>query len=185
MKIYTRRGDRGETDLFGGGRVAKDAARVAAYGDVDELTACVGMAAALSEQDDLRELEYSIQNVLYDLGSQLASPSEHHREKAGIPMVTSDDVSFLEAKLDAFDSQLAPLRNFILSGGTPAAAALHVARTVCRRAERSAVALDRDEPLDEFVLRYLNRLSDLFFVMARLENHRAGVEDVVWTARTR
>jgi cob(I)alamin adenosyltransferase len=185
MKIYTKRGDRGQTDLFGGDRVAKDHLRVAAYGDVDELNACVGVAAAASEQDDVRPFARRIQNSLFDLGSTLATPNAAHREKSGVPTVAEADVLELESEIDRLESELAPLVNFILPGGSPAAAGFHHARTVCRRAERSAVALDREDPLEESVLRYLNRLSDLLFVIARVENRRAGVSDVEWVGRER
>jgi cob(I)alamin adenosyltransferase len=183
LKIYTRRGDRGETDLFGGGRVAKDHLRVAAYGEVDELNSCVGIAAAATRQDDLRALLQRIQNTLFDLGAHLATPDAARREKADIPGASVEDIEELEGKIDQLEGELAPLKNFILPGGTEVAAALHLARTVCRRVERSAVALDRDEPLDERVLRYINRLSDLLFVLARVENVRAGVSDVEWAPR--
>ena len=185
MKVYTRRGDRGETDLFGGGRVAKDHLRVTAYGEVDELNSCIGVAAAATQQDDLRALLHRIQNTLFDLGSHLATPDARNREKAGIPGASAEDIDELEAKIDLFEQELSPLQNFILPGGTPPAAALHVARTVCRRVERCSVALDREDTLDERVLRYINRLSDLLFVMARLENARAGVPDVEWAPRGR
>ncbi len=183
MKIYTRRGDRGETDLFGGGRVAKDHLRVSTYGEVDELNSCVGVAAAATPHDDFAALLHGIQNTLFDLGAHLATPDAARREKADIPGASTEDVEELEAKIDLFEQELAPLKNFILPGGTQAAAALHLARTVCRRVERAAVALDREEALDERVLRYLNRLSDLLFVLARVENARAGVSDVEWAPR--
>ena len=183
MKIYTRRGDRGETDLFGGGRVPKDHLRVAAYGEVDELNSCVGIAAAATQHDDLRAFLQRVQNTLFDLGAHLATPDAARREKADIPGASAEDVEELEAKIDLFERELEPLKNFILPGGTQGAAAMHLARTVCRRVERSTVALDREEALDERVLRYINRLSDLLFVLARLENKRAGVPDVEWAPR--
>lgn len=183
MKIYTRRGDRGETDLFGGGRVSKDHLRVTAYGEIDELNSCVGIAASATTQDDLRTLLQRIQNTLFDLGAHLATPDAARREKADFPGATAEDIDELEVKIDLFEGELAPLKNFILPGGTRAAAALHLARTVCRRVERRAVALDREESLDEPVLRYINRLSDLLFVLARVENVRAGVPDVEWAPR--
>ncbi len=183
MKIYTRRGDRGETDLFGGGRVAKDHLRVSVYGEVDELNACVGIAAAATQHEDFRALLQRIQNTLFDLGAHLATPDAARREKADLPGASREDIEELEAKIDLFESELAPLKNFILPGGSPAAAAMHLARTVCRRVERSTVALDREDPLDERVLRYVNRLSDLFFVLARAENARAGLGDIEWSAR--
>lgn len=180
MKVYTRRGDGGETDLFGGERVAKDHERVAAYGDVDELNACLGVAAAATAQDDLRALVRGIQGSLFDLGATLATPDADHREKNQVPSVSADDVAELEARIDGFEAELEPLKNFILPGGTSAAAAFHHARTVCRRAERSSVALARDASVDATAIHYLNRLSDLLFVIARVENRRAGVDDVEW-----
>ena len=185
MKIYTKRGDRGQTDLFGGDRVAKDHLRVAAYGDVDELNASVGVAAAASEQEDVRALVERIQSALFDLGSTLATPSAAHREKNGVPAVAEGDVLELEGEIDRLESELEPLESFILPGGCAAAAAFHHARTVCRRAERSSVALDREDSLEQSVLRYLNRLSDLLFVIARVENRRAGIADVAWIGRER
>lgn len=183
MKIYTRRGDAGETDLFGGPRVGKDDRRVEAYGAVDELNAALGTPLAVTAHEDVRRLGAGIQGVLFDLGAYLASPDPDRRRKSRIPEPRADDVQALEAQIDAFDAELAPLRSFILPGGTPAAAGFHVARTVCRRAERRAVALHREEPLDAAALRYLNRLSDLLFVLARVENARAGVADVEWHGR--
>jgi cob(I)alamin adenosyltransferase len=183
MKIYTRRCDSGETDLFGGERVRKEHVRVEAYGQVDELNAFVGAAIAVSRHEDLVGFGTRIQNALFDLGSFLATPDAAHRAKADIPEVGSEDVDALEAEIDRLESELEPLKTFILPGGSAAAAAFHVARTVCRRVERSAVRLDAEEPLLGLGLRYLNRLSDLLFVMARVENRRAGVADVPWTPR--
>ena len=180
MKIYTRRGDAGETDLLGSGRVAKDDPRVEAYGEVDELNAALGLCAAASPHADLRELLGGIQAALFALGAYLASPDEARRERAAIPGVSDGEVEALEKRIDALEGELAPLRRFILPGGTPAAAAFHLARTVCRRAERRAEALHRAEALSPLALRYLNRLSDLLFVAARVENRRAGVPDVEW-----
>ena len=183
MKIYTRRGDAGETDLFGGPRVAKDHLRVEAYGAVDELNAALGAAAAASRDEAVRALCARLQGTLFDLGAYLASPDPQRRAKAGIPEPGAEDAAGLEAEIDAFETELAPLRRFVLPGGTPAAAAFHVARTVCRRAERRAVALAREEPLEAGAIRYLNRLSDLLFTLARVENARAGVGDVEWKGR--
>lgn len=183
MKIYTRRGDAGQTDLFGGERVGKDDARVESYGQVDELNAFVGAALAVSDQADLVDFGRRIQSALFDLGSFLATPDAAHREKASVPEVGESEVAALETEIDRLEAELEPLKTFILPGGTPAAAAFHVARTVCRRAERSCVQLDAREPLGGFALRYLNRLSDLLFVMARVENRRADVADVPWSPR--
>lgn len=185
MKVYTRRGDAGETDLFGGARVPKDHLRVEAYGSVDELNAFVGVARAQCQHDDVRAVLRTVQNALFDLGSYLATPDEARREKAGVPMPDDADVESLERWIDGFEAELPPLRSFVLPGGTCGSAAFHVARTVCRRAERASVALGRSEELAPVVLRYVNRLSDLLFVLARLENLRAGVPDVEWKGRER
>jgi len=185
VKIYTRRGDAGETDLFGGERVAKDHTRVAAYGAVDELNAVLGQAAALTAHDDVRSLSHGVQGALFDLGAYLATPDAARREKSGIPEIGAAEVEELEGSIDAFEKELEPLRRFVLPGGTPAAAAFHVARTVCRRAERDTVALGRKETVAPPSLSFLNRLSDLLFVLARVENHRAGVPDVEWLGRER
>jgi cob(I)alamin adenosyltransferase len=180
MKVYTRRGDGGQTDLFGGERVAKDALRVEAYGAVDELNAALGVAAGATAERDLRELLASLQSLLFALGGSLATPDAAHRAKSGLPEPMPADVDELERRIDAFETELAPLKRFVLPGGTPAAAALHVARTVCRRAERRCVQLARDEEVDATCIAFLNRLSDLLFVMARVANRRAGVGDVEW-----
>jgi cob(I)alamin adenosyltransferase len=185
VKIYTKRGDAGKTDLFGGERVGKDALRVAAYGDVDELNAMVGVAAASGCDAALADSLRGIQSALFDLGSSLATPDPSHRKKAGIAGVSGADVERLEALIDQLEAELEPLKTFILPGGSPSAAAFHVARTVCRRAEREVVRLASvdGESVEDASLRYLNRLSDLFFVMARHENARLGVADVAWVGR--
>lgn len=185
MKIYTKRGDQGETDLFGGDRVGKDALRVSAYGDVDELNASLGAAAAADADPELAEALQTIQSALFDLGSSLATPDPAHRAKAGITGVAASDIEALEALIDRLEAGLKPLTNFILPGGSAAAAAFHVARTVCRRAERAVVRLASTggESVEESSLRYLNRLSDLLFVIARHENARRGRADVDWVRR--
>ena len=180
MKVYTRRGDGGETDLFGGGRVGKDALRVEAYGAVDEVNASLGVAAAATDEGDLRELLQHLQALLFALGGALATPDPGHRAKSGIPEPSQEDVAELERRIDAFEEELTPLERFVLPGGTPAAAALHVARTTCRRAERRCVELARDGDVGPACLGVLNRLSDLLFVLARVVNRRAGVADVEW-----
>jgi len=185
VKIYTRRGDTGETDLFGGPRVAKDHLRVEAYGAVDELNAVLGACVAASSHEDVRGLVRELQATLFELGSYLASPDAERRERSRIPEPADDDVLRLEREIDAFEATLEPLRRFVLPGGTPAATAFHVARTVCRRAERRTVALHHAESISEAALRYLNRLSDLLFVLARVENRRAGVAEHEWVGRGR
>lgn len=183
MKVYTRRGDQGETDLLGAGRVPKDDLRVRSYGDVDELNACLGLYVAATKLEELRGLAQRVQSTLFDLGSQLAAPDASKRAKSRIPEVGSDEIETLEREIDAFEKELEPLARFILPGGGEAATRLHHARTVCRRAERSVVALARSETLEATVLGFLNRLSDWLFVLARLENRRAGVDDIEWRGR--
>ena len=185
MKVYTRRGDSGQTDLFGGRRVAKDDVRVEAYGAVDELNAALGSCAAATQQADLREIAERVQHELLDLGSLLATADPKRLAGGGATRPRTQEVEELEHRIDVLAGEVPPLRRFILPGGSPAAAAFHLARTVCRRAERRTVALDRAEPLGEEPIRYLNRLSDLLFVMARVENHRAGVADVLWQGGAR
>ncbi|HSM05967.1 MAG TPA: cob(I)yrinic acid a,c-diamide adenosyltransferase [Longimicrobiales bacterium] len=181
MKIYTRTGDAGDTGLFGGGRVSKDHYRVAAYGSVDELNAHVGWAVATVADAQIRNWLQTVQHDLFAIGADLSSvPREDGTRHEHLPDLPVDRVQEMEGWIDTSDGELAPLRAFILPGGTPGAAALHVARTICRRAERAVVHLATLEPVEEAVVVYLNRLSDLFFTLARLENHRSGVADVVW-----
>lgn len=183
--IYTRRGDGGDTDLFGGQRVSKHDLRVEAYGSVDEANAMLGVALAHTGHDDLRRIGLDVQARLFDLGGYLATPDAARRAKSSVPEPETPDVEALERHIDALEKELEPLKSFILPGGTPAAAAFHAARTVCRRAERRCVALHRADPLSEASLGYVNRLSDLLFVMARVENRRAGVTDIEWQGRKR
>jgi cob(I)alamin adenosyltransferase len=181
MKIYTRTGDTGETALFGGGRVPKHDARVSAYGDVDELNATLGLVLATPPVDFEAPLIETIQRDLFAIGGQLASPDPAKVAKALAKAgLDSGRVTALEAAIDRADAELPALAAFVLPGGTAKAAALHVARTVCRRAERSVVALDRAQRVPPIILSYLNRLSDLLFTLARLANHRAGVADRTW-----
>jgi cob(I)alamin adenosyltransferase len=182
MKIYTRTGDAGDTALFGGGRVSKDHHRVAAYGTVDELNACVGWAVATVADADIRERLAQVQHDLFAVGAILASapPQEDRPRPKGLPDVPVGRIAEMEAWMDRAAAELPPLRAFILPGGSQGAAALHLARTVCRRAERSVVHLATLEPVEEGLVVYLNRLSDLLFTFARLENHRAGAGDVEW-----
>jgi cob(I)alamin adenosyltransferase len=181
VKIYTRTGDAGETGLFAGGRVPKDHPRVAACGDVDELNAALGWALALEPADTERDLLESIQRDLFGIGAELATP-DPTRAATTIAdrFVTGSRVTALEQAIDRCEAPLEPLRNFILPTGTPKAAALHLARTVCRRAERAVVRLAHETTVSADILRYLNRLSDLLFVLARTANQRAGVRDVPW-----
>ncbi len=178
MKIYTKTGDGGETGLFGGGRVTKDSPRVAAYGDLDELNATLGVARAAG-LGALDEVCQRLQQQLFTVGAVLATPKESKAD-AHIPHVKAEWVVEMESAMDALDVELPKMTHFILPGGTPGSAGLHLARTVCRRAERSVVPLVRNGTVDGQVLQYLNRLSDLLFVLARAVNHRAGVQDVKW-----
>jgi cob(I)alamin adenosyltransferase len=178
VKIYTRTGDTGETGLFGGQRVAKDALRVHAYGTIDECNAVLGLARAAGLEAELDAMLAQVQNQLFVVGADLATPGE----SAHIPRVGADETRLLEEAIDALEAGLEPLRQFILPGGTPGAAQLHLARTVCRRAERWAVSLAQEEPLSEHVLSYLNRLSDFLFVAARAANARAATPDVPWVS---
>jgi cob(I)alamin adenosyltransferase len=180
VKIYTRRGDQGQTDLFGGERVAKDHLRVECYGSVDELNAVVGVCASATAHPELRGPLTRVQAELFALGAYLATPDPARRAKAGVAEPSEASVALLEREIDAFEAELSPLRRFILPGGSAGAAAFHLARTVCRRAERRAVELHRGDPLAPAALHYLNRLSDYFFVLARVENRRSGVPDVQW-----
>ena len=178
MKIYTRTGDAGETSLFDGTRVSKSDARVDAYGEVDELHAWVGLARASRLDADLDEALVRIQRDLFALGAQLADPADKIADRVTKATLGDDDVVRLEQLIDRLEAELPPLRRFILAGGSPAGAALHVARTVCRRAERRMVSL---EPrVDQVLVCYVNRLSDLLFVLARVVNHRAGVVETEW-----
>ena len=184
MKIYTRTGDTGDTSLFDGTRVRKDDARVDAYGEIDELNAWVGFARALTVDGAstplprLDDALAQIQRDLFALGADLADPADKIARRVAKAMLGDADVERLEQLIDRLETDLPPLRRFILAGGTPAGAALHVARTVCRRAERRMVTLA--PPVEAVLLRYVNRLSDLLFVMARTVNHRAGAHEAEW-----
>jgi cob(I)alamin adenosyltransferase len=180
-KIYTKTGDTGDTGLFGGGRVAKDDPRVEAYGDVDELNAAIGMARAIELMPRIDEVLVPIQRDLFSLGALLATPDrDKMRAQLDKARIDEERIAQLERAIDAGEAELEPLKAFILPGGTPKAAALHVARTVCRRAERRVVALARGVELPGLVVIYLNRLSDLLFVLARVANRRAGAGEVTW-----
>lgn len=181
MKIYTRTGDDGGTALFGGGRVRKHAPRVDAYGTVDELNAVLGWALTQLADPVVRTRLGFVQHDLFALGSDLATPpAGDGRRRPETPPLPVGRVVAMERWMDGAEEELAPLRAFILPGGSSGAAALHVARTVCRRAERAVVALAASEPVSGEVVTYLNRLSDLLFTFARLENLRAGRQDVEW-----
>lgn len=181
MKIYTRTGDGGDTGLFGGGRVPKSHPRVSAYGDVDEVNSVLGVVRATPPTDWFEPLLESIQRDLFSLGGQLATPDPSVVSKAiAKAALSTERVHELEQVIDQADRELPLLRAFILPGGTPKAAALHLARTVCRRAERSVVGLAQETSVPELFVTYLNRLSDLLFTLARLANHQSGRADVTW-----
>jgi cob(I)alamin adenosyltransferase len=190
MKIYTKTGDRGETGLFGGQRVRKDDVRVEAYGEVDELNSTLGLALvhlADGTMADVAEELRRVQTDLFTLGANLATPAPEDggRENAYIPALDPARIEALERWIDRAEGELEPLKSFVLPGGTPAAAALHLARTVCRRAERRVVTLSHEAHVGQKHSIYLNRLSDLLFTLARLANRRAGVEDVPWVPNPR
>jgi cob(I)alamin adenosyltransferase len=180
MKIYTRTGDAGDTGLFGGTRVRKSDPRVAAYGDVDELNACLGVVRAQAGIGaDVGDLLAHIQRDLFAIGARLADPAERIADRVTKAAVGDADVARLEGWIDQFDAEVPPLRKFILPGGDLAGAQLHLARTVCRRAERGIVGLG-PENVDPHVIVYINRLSDLLFVLARAINHHAGQAEIEW-----
>jgi cob(I)alamin adenosyltransferase len=180
MKIYTRTGDAGETSLFGGARVQKSDPRVAAYGDVDEVNACLGVVRAQPGLDaEVSELVAHIQKDLFAIGARLADPAERIAERVTKVAVGESDVARLEGWIDRFEADLPPLRRFIVPGGNPAGALLHFSRTICRRAERAIVGLGAGS-VDAHVVAYVNRLSDLLFVLARAVNHRAGQTETEW-----
>lgn len=178
MKIYTRTGDEGETSFLNGARVSKSAPRVHAYGDIDELNACVGVARTEAAHPAVQSALDEIQQDLFSLGAILADPTGQLKsEKASLGAA---DVERLEKHIDGFDSELPALKHFILPGGSKCAALLHQARAVCRRAERAIVAVASREAVSPVALAYMNRLSDLLFVMARLENQHGNIEEKVW-----
>jgi cob(I)alamin adenosyltransferase len=182
MKIYTRTGDSGATGLFGGGRVDKDNDAVEAYGSVDELNACLGVARAALGSGETERLLGTIQSDLLTLGAELGcAPGK--QDRLGLTLVAAEDTKRLEDQIDAFEAGLEPLKTFVLPAGSAAAASLHVARTVCRRAERRVIAARRSVPIRDEVIHYLNRLSDLLFVLAREANRHAGCGDTPWSRR--
>ena len=182
MKIYTKTGDTGETGLYGGTRVPKDAMRVEACGTVDELNACIGLVRSQIRDEEINAILHRIQNELFDIGADLATLDAHPKAASlRIPPTLTPE---LESEIDRFEAQLPPLKNFILPGGSTDGAAMHLARTVCRRAERCVVTLAKAEPVNPEILIYLNRLSDLLFVIARTVNHRLGESEPLWESQT-
>jgi cob(I)alamin adenosyltransferase len=183
LKIYTRTGDDGDTGLFGAGRVSKDHLRVDAYGQVDELNAAIGLALALDPRTFCRDLLETAQRDLFTIGAELATPNAAKLAKAlKGPPIGPPEIAALEQAIDRYETQVPPLKQFVLPGGVPKAAALHLARTVCRRAERAVVRLYRKHRTGGLssVVPYLNRLSDLLFVLARVANHASGTPEITW-----
>lgn len=182
MKIYTKTGDAGETGLFGGARVSKASPRVDAYGQVDELNSIIGWTRVAVSDAGIDSLLNRIQNELFEVGAELGS-TEDRKQKSAIPLIAEEHVHALEHAIDQYEQGPPPLTTFVLPGGSEAAARFHLARCICRRAERTLVALAAEESLRGELFRYLNRLSDLFFVLARYSNHQAGVRDIPWKGR--
>lgn len=177
MKIYTKKGDTGETSLFGGQRVSKSSKRIDSYGTVDELNSILGMAAAYGVSKKGADLIETVQQQLFVLGADLATPKSR---EVRIDRIGNEEVEYLEAAIDEMEESLEPLKNFILPGGSKAGATLHFARTVCRRAERITVECRHEEEISEVAIMYINRLSDFLFVLARFENKVAGTEEKTW-----
>jgi cob(I)alamin adenosyltransferase len=177
-RIITRTGDDGTTGLAGGGRASKDSPRIWAIGTVDELSSAIGLARALRADPDLDVRLREIQNDLFNLGAELATPAD--RFQKGMPSIGPQHVTGLEELVEELTKELGSLKEFILPGGSPTGAQLHVARTICRRAERLCVRMRKDEEIGEFVIPYLNRLSDALFMLARWSNQKAGVKETYW-----
>ena len=180
MKIYTKGGDKGETGLFGGERVSKDSLRIETYGTVDELNSFIGLALVEIKDYEVKKLLERIQNTLFILGSDLSAPDNVKDKSHNIPRISKLNYEEIEKEIDKFDSRLGELKNFILPGGSKSAALLHICRTICRRAERRVVALNNAVNISPDIIIFLNRLSDLFFVVARYENKISGIEDIEW-----
>ena len=180
VKIYTKKGDDGTTGLFDGSRVSKDHLRCDAYGDVDELSAALGLARAFAEDREIEAVLLEIQKDLLAVGAQLADPKFETRKAKPKTAISGEKVAAFEAMMDRYDAELPPLKGFILRCGTKGAAALHLACTVCRRAERKIVTLGRQVSVPPLVLQYVNRLSDLLFTLARVENKRGGEQQIDW-----
>ena len=182
FKIYTKTGDKGETALFGGRRLPKSHLRIDAYGTVDELNSFIGLVRDETEDQVIRDVLYQVQNRLFTVGANLASdPSKNQNQS--LPDLREEDLRLLENEIDRMEEILPPLKNFILPGGHPLVSKTHVARCVCRRAERLSVAVNLEEPVPEVILQYLNRLSDYLFVLSRYLGHQLGVKEVTWKGR--
>ncbi|MBK9735541.1 MAG: cob(I)yrinic acid a,c-diamide adenosyltransferase [Saprospiraceae bacterium] len=180
MKIYTKTGDEGTTSLFGGKRIHKDDIRIEAYGTVDELNSFIGLLLTSVSDEDQIQILIVIQNRLFTIGSNLASDPE---KQMITPDISEEDVQLLEKSMDNMDYDLAPLKNFILPGGSLSVSYAHICRTICRRAERRVVTLNRESPVDQYIEIYLNRLSDYFFVLSRWLAHIENVKEIIWISR--
>ena len=180
MKIYTKTCDKGETSLFGGERVKKSAQRLKAYGTIDELNSFIGLTVVETADSRVRELLQKIQEKLFVLGADLATPENEKTKKINVFRIDNSFISFTEENIDRFQKELDELKSFILPGGTKSGSLLHVSRAVCRRAEREIVELEKTEKINKNIIVYLNRLSDLFFVLSRYENKIAGKPDIIW-----
>jgi len=180
MKIYTKTGDKGETGLFGGERVSKNSLRIEAYGTIDELNAFIGLAIIEVSDKSVKDLLQKIQNWLFSIGADLATPDNERTKKLNVFRTTEEYYLYIEKEIDKYESKLDELRNFILPGGTKGAALLHICRTITRRAERMVVALNSTVKIGNNIIIFLNRLSDLFFVLARFDNAVTGTPDIEW-----
>ncbi len=180
MKIYTKTGDKGETGLFGGKRVQKSSLRISAYGTIDELNAALGLSLCYIQNEKVKSVLQKLQHQLFVVGADLATPLEIESKNITIPRVSSEEITESETAIDSFEKELEPLRYFILPGGSKAAAQLHVARTICRRAEREIVLLAQQEEINQNIVIFTNRISDLLFVLARIENKTSGIPDQKW-----
>lgn len=180
-KIYTKKGDAGDTFLFSGDKVRKDDARVRAYGDVDELNSFIGWAMTVVEVDEVRETLFGIQKDLFAIGAQLADPGYESRAAKEKTRIDETRIESFEKLIDRYEESTGPVKVFILPGGCPGASAVHILRSVCRRAEREIVSLSQAAKIPPLVIKYVNRLSDLFFAMARFLNHKAGIPETPWT----
>jgi len=183
MKIYTKTGDKGETGLFGGERVTKDSLRISAYGTIDELNAFIGYTINEIRDAGVKENLITVQNYLFTVGSDLATPYTQKNEKLNIQRTPDSFYKEIEKMIDHYDAHLYELRNFILPGGSKSSAMLHICRTVCRRAEREVVALKKTVTIGDNILIFLNRLSDLFFVLSRFENKVSNHPDTIWNPK--
>ena len=184
MKIYTKTGDKGETGLFGGERVSKDSLRISTYGTVDELNSFIGLATTEVRDEGVKKNLLKIQNQLFVVGSDLATPEDEKTKKLNIQRTPASYYIDIEKMIDEYDEQLEELRNFILPGGSKGAALLHVCRTICRRAEREVVALKNSVTIGENIIIFLNRLSDLLFVLSRFENKVSNHPDTIWNPKS-